>query len=92
MSVAVATPPELDRAAVPRDVDPTLNATEPVGEVDPLDAFTVAVSVVEALTTRIEGLADSDTVVFTDPELLLPPVQALKSAVMSADPTPVTMS
>src|ERR1035438_6599934 len=54
---AVAVPPEPDRLAVPSVTLPSMNATGPVGEVVPLPAKTVAVSVVEPVETMQIGRA-----------------------------------
>src|ERR1035438_5400511 len=60
---AVAVPPEPDRFAVPSVTLPSMNATGPAGEVVPLPAMTVAVSVVEPVETMLAGLAVSALVV-----------------------------
>lgn len=61
-TLRVATPCA-DNVEDPSDVAPSRNITVPVGAALPVAAFTVAVSVVEALCARLAGLAVSVVVV-----------------------------
>ena len=60
-NVAVAVPPEPESAAVPRvapfAAEAAANETVPVGEVVPVDAFTVTLSVADALCVMPAGFA-----------------------------------
>ena len=62
-TVMLAVP--LLRVAEPRDVDPEVNVTVPVGVVVPDAGRTVAVNTVEAFCAKLAGLADTAVVVAT---------------------------
>jgi len=63
VSVAVAEPPLPERLAVPRVALPRMKVTVPLGDVEPEEAFTLAVSTVEAVAAMLAGLAVSVVVV-----------------------------
>lgn len=65
VSDAVAVPPEPERLAEPSGALPSVKETEPVGEVLPLAALTVAVSVVLPPAVMLVGLAVTVVVVAT---------------------------
>ena len=71
VSDAVAVPPEPERLMTPSDVLPSVKATEPVGVVLPLAAFTVAVSAVLPPAGMLVGLAVTVVVVEVDGTLTL---------------------
>lgn len=85
VTLAVDVPPDPVRFAFPSVTLPNKNATDPGGDVVPLDARTVAVSVVEPAGETVEGLAASVVVVG-------PPTGAVTVTVTDPfeEPNPVT--
>ena len=57
VSVAVAVPPLPARVAFPRLALPNRKETDPVGEVEPVEALTLAVSTVNAEVAIVAGVA-----------------------------------
>ena len=80
---AVAAPPDPLRLALPSVVPPTVNATDPMGEMLPLAALTVTVSevlpldvmLVElAVTVVVVAVVGTATLTVTNPEEALKPL------------------
>jgi hypothetical protein len=63
LSDALAEPPDPERFAVPKVIEPAVKVTDPVGLVVPALALTVAVSVVEEVIESAAGFAANVVVV-----------------------------